>query len=84
MLYGATIPPKNVNVVLFVPNSPRHLVRKEFLQGSGTCAAIAVDQDVTGDAKEVVLAIAKSVGSTRVDVVEVDFQQETEGDKYEE
>jgi ketol-acid reductoisomerase len=84
VLYGAIIPPKNVNVVLFVPNSPGHLVREKFLQGSGIYGAIAVDQDVTGDAKEIVLAIAKSVGSTRVGVVEVDFQQETEGDNYEE
>lgn len=84
VLYGAILPPKNVNVVLFVPNSPGHLVREKFLQGSGVYGAIAVDQDVTGDAKEIVLAIAKSVGSTRVGVVEVDFQQETEGDNYEE
>jgi ketol-acid reductoisomerase len=84
VLYGAILPPKNVNVVLFVPNSPGHLVREKFLQGSGIYGAIAVDQDVTGDAKEIVLAIAKSVGSTRVGVVEVDFQQETEGDNYEE
>lgn len=84
VLYGAILPPKNVNVVLFVPNSPGHLVREKFLEGSGIYGAIAVDQDVTGDAKEIVLAIAKSVGSTRVGVVEVDFQQETEGDNYEE
>jgi hypothetical protein len=28
-------------------------------------------------------AVMKSVGSTRVGVVEVDFQQETEGENYE-
>jgi ketol-acid reductoisomerase len=84
VLYGAILPPKDVNVVLFVPNSPGHLVREKFLQGSGIYGAIAVDQDVTGEAKEIVLAIAKAVGSTRVGVVEVDFQQETEGDNFEE
>lgn len=84
ILYGAIVPPKNVNVVLFVPNSPGHLVREKFLQGSGIYGAIAVDQDVTGNALDIVLAIAKSVGSTRVGVVEVDFQQETEGDNFEE
>jgi ketol-acid reductoisomerase len=84
VLYGGILPPKDVNVVLFVPNSPGHLVREKYLQGSGVYGAIAVDQDVTGDAKQIVLAIAKSVGSTRVGVVEVDFQQETEGDNFEE
>jgi len=84
ILYGSIVPPNNVNVVLFVPNSPGHMVRKKFLEGSGIYGAIAVDQDVSGDAKDIVLAIAKSVGSTRVGVVEVDFQSETEGDNFEE
>lgn len=84
VLYGAIQPPDNVNVVLFVPNSPGHLVREKFLAGSGIYGAVAVDQDVTGDAKEIVLAIAKGVGSTRVGVVEVDFASETEGDNFEE
>jgi len=84
ILYGAITPPDNVNVVLFVPNSPGHLVREKFLEGSGIYGAIAVDQDVTGDAKDIVLAIAKSVGSTRIGTVEVDFVVETEGDNFEE
>jgi ketol-acid reductoisomerase len=84
VLYGAIQPPSNVNVVLFVPNSPGHLVREKFLAGSGIYGAVAVDKDVTGDAMKVVLAIAKAVGSTRVGVVEVEFDSETEGDNFEE
>ncbi|MFC1961368.1 ketol-acid reductoisomerase [Chloroflexota bacterium] len=84
ILYGAIIPPKDVNVVLFVPNSPGHMVRQKFLAGSGIYGAVSVDQDVTGDALAIVLAIAKGVGSTRVGVVELSFQHETEGDNFEE
>ena len=84
VLYGAIQPPDFVNVVLFVPNSPGHLVRQKYLEGSGIYGAIAVDKDVTGQAKEIVLAIAKAVGSTRVGTVEVDFASETEGDNFEE
>ncbi len=84
ILYGAIVPPPDVNVVLFVPNAPGHLVREKYLAGSGIYGAVAVDQDVTGDAWGSVLAIAKSVGSTRVGVVGVTFQQETEGDNFEE
>lgn len=84
VLYGSILPPKDVNVVLFVPNSPGHMVRKKFLEGSGIYGAVSVDQDVTGDALETVLAIAKGVGSTRVGVVELSFQHETEGDNFEE
>jgi hypothetical protein len=43
-----------------------------------------VDQDATGNARKMVLAIAKAVGSTRAGVVELTFQQETEGDNFEE
>lgn len=84
VLYGLIQPPKDVNVVLFVPNSPGHLVREKYLQGSGIYGAVAVDQDVTGNALEIVLALAKAVGSTRVGVVGVDFASETEGDNFEE
>ncbi len=84
ILYGAIVPPPNVNVVLYVPNSPGHMVRKKFLEGSGIYGAVAVDQDVTGDALEIVLALSKAAGSTRVGVIELSFQHETEGDNFEE
>jgi ketol-acid reductoisomerase len=84
VLYGAIQPPPGVNVVLFVPNAPGHLVREKFLKGSGIYGAVAVDTDATGDAMQIVLAIAKGVGSTRVGVVEVEFDSETEGDNFEE
>jgi ketol-acid reductoisomerase len=84
VLYGAIQPPPNVNVVLFVPNAPGHMVREKYLSGSGIYGAVAVDQDVTGDAMQIVLGLAKAVGSTRVGVVEVEFVSETEGDNFEE
>ena len=84
VLYGAIKPPENVDVVLFVPNGPGHTVRQKYLAGSGIYGAISVEQDVTGNALDMVLALAKSVGSLRVGSVGVTFQQETEGDNFEE
>jgi ketol-acid reductoisomerase len=84
ILYGLVQPPPDVNVCLFVPNGPGHVVRDKYVKGSGIYGAAAVEQDVTGDALEVVLAVAKGLGSTRVGVVEVDFCSETEGDNFEE
>jgi ketol-acid reductoisomerase len=84
ILYGAIVPPANVNVVLYVPNSPGHIVRQKFLEGSGIYGAVAGAQDVTGDALEIVLALSEAAGSTRVGVVELSFQHETEGDNFEE
>ena len=67
-----------------MPNAPGKFVREKYLKGEGVYGCISVDQDATGNAKQIVLAIAKAVGSTRAGVVELSFQHETEGDNYEE
>ncbi|HLA64330.1 MAG TPA: ketol-acid reductoisomerase [Rhodothermales bacterium] len=84
VLYGQITPPKDVNVVLFVPNAPGHFVREKYLKGEGIYGCVSVDHDATGDAHEVALALAKAVGSTRAGVVDMTFLQETEGDNFEE
>ncbi len=84
VLYGQIVPPKDVDVVLFVPNAPGALVREKYLKGEGVYGCVSVDQDVSGKAFEKVLAISKAVGSTRAGVVAMTFQHETEGDNFEE
>ncbi len=84
VLYGQVQPPKDVNVVLYVPNAPGRFVREKYLKGEGVYGCVSVDQDATGDALQIVLAISKAVGSTRAGVVEMTFQHETEGDNFEE
>ena len=84
VLYGQIQPPKDVNTVLFVPNAPGKFVREKYCKGEGIYGCISVDHDATGNAREIVLAIAKAVGSTRAGVVELSFQHETEGDNFEE
>jgi ketol-acid reductoisomerase len=84
VLYGQITPPKDVNTVLFVPNAPGRFVREKYLKGEGIYGCVSVDHDATGDAKQIVLAISKAVGSTRAGVVEMTFQHETEGDNFEE
>ena len=84
VLYGQIQPPKDVNTVLFVPNAPGVFVREKYKKGEGVYGCVSVDHDATGNAKEIVLAISKAVGSTRAGVVEMSFQHETEGDNFEE
>ncbi len=84
VLYGAIRPPENVNTVLFVPNAPGALVREKYKKGEGVYGCVSVEHDATGNAREIALAIAKAVGSTRAGVVELSFQHETEGDNFEE
>ena len=84
VLYGQIVPPKDVNTVLFVPNAPGKFVRAKYLKGEGVYGCVGVDHDFTGDARKIVFAISKAVGSTRAGVVELSFQHETEGDNFEE
>jgi len=84
VLYGAIEAPETVNTVLFVPNAPGAFVRAKYQKGEGVYGCVSVDHDATGNAREIVLAIAKAVGSTRAGVVELSFQHETEGDNFEE
>jgi ketol-acid reductoisomerase len=84
VLYGQITPPKDVNVVLYVPNAPGAFVRAKYQRGEGVYGCVSVDHDATGDAMKIVLAISKAVGSTRAGVVEMTFQHETEGDNFEE
>ena len=44
-------PPPDVDVTLIAPKAPGHRVRDVFLEGGGTPALIAVEQDATGSAK---------------------------------
>jgi ketol-acid reductoisomerase len=84
ILYGLIEPPRDVDVILFVPNAPGPLVRDLYLKGSGAYGCISVEQNVSGKAKEIALALAKAVGSTRVGTIELSFREETEGDNFEE
>ena len=59
-------------------------MREKYKKGEGVYGCVSVEHDATGDARQIVLAIAKAVGSTRAGVVELSFQHETEGDNFEE
>ena len=75
-------PPKDVNVVMIAPKGPGHLVRSEFEKGGGVPNLIAVQQDATGDAKQIALAWAKGIGGARAGVIETTYKEETETDLF--
>jgi len=80
--YGQIVPPKDVDVIMIAPKSPGHLVRRTYTEGAGVPALIAVYQDATGKAKELALAYAKGIGSTKAGVLETTFGEETETDLF--
>lgn len=80
--YGQIVPPSDVDVFMVAPKSPGHLVRRTYTEGAGVPALIAVHQDATGKAKDLALAYAKGIGSTKAGVLETTFEEETETDLF--
>jgi ketol-acid reductoisomerase len=80
--YGEVEPPPGVDVGLVAPKGPGHLVRRQYVEGSGVPCLIAVAQDASGRAKDVALAYAKGIGGTRGGVIETSFKDETETDLF--
>jgi ketol-acid reductoisomerase len=80
--FGQIEPPSEVDVGMVAPKGPGHLVRRQYLEGRGVPALIAVHQDATGNAHGLVLAYAKGIGGTRAAVIETTFKDECETDLF--
>jgi ketol-acid reductoisomerase len=80
--YDQIVAPPEVDVALVAPKGPGHLVRRQYLEGSGVPALVAVEQDASGDALALALAYAKGIGCTRGGVIETTFKDETETDLF--
>ncbi|MFC1501973.1 ketol-acid reductoisomerase [bacterium] len=75
-------PPDNVDVYMVAPKGPGHLVRRMYESGAGVPSLIAVQQDSTGQAKELALAHACGIGAGRAGIIETTFKEETETDLF--
>ncbi len=80
--FGLIKPPSYVDVIMVAPKSPGPKLREAYLQNFGVPSLVAVHQDYTGKAKDIALAYAKGIGSTRVGVLETTFSDETEEDLF--
>ena len=80
--FGQIDPGPEVDVGMVAPKGPGHLVRRQFAEGEGVPGLMAVHQDATGNARELVLAYARGIGCTRAGVIETSFKDETETDLF--
>ena len=76
--YKQIIVPESVNVIMIAPKGPGHTVRSQYVKGQGVPCLIAVEQDATGNAKDIALAYAMGVGGARGGVLETTFREATE------
>ena len=80
--YGEIEPREGVDTILVAPKSPGDMLRREYQDGRGVPALIAVHQDSSGSARDVALAYADALGCTRAGVLETTFAAETETDLF--
>jgi ketol-acid reductoisomerase len=73
---------KDVNVIMVAPKGPGHIVRRQYLEGKGVPALIAVFQDPSKKSKQIALAWAHGIGGTRGGVLQTSFKEETETDLF--
>ena len=80
--YDMIQPRSDLNIIMIAPKAPGHTVRSEFVKGGGIPDLIAVQQDVSGNAKEIALSYASAIGGGRTGILETTFREETETDLF--
>jgi len=82
IVFGQIAPPSDINVIMVAPKSPGTEERKRYLEGFGVPGLIAIEKDIDGNAKNMALEMAKSMGFTKAAVFECTFKQETYSDLF--
>jgi len=80
--YGQIVPPPGVDITLVAPKCPGHMLRQLYTEEVGPPAIVAVEQDASGNARDLALAYAKGIGCSRAGVIETTFAEETETDLF--
>jgi ketol-acid reductoisomerase len=76
------LPPPGVDVGMVAPKGPGHLVRRQYEEGHGVPCLMAVHQDATGEAHDLVLAYAAGIGGGRAAIIETTMKDECETDLF--
>ncbi len=80
--YKKIKPSSDINVLMVAPKGPGHTVRSQFTEGKGVPCLIAIEQDPSGDSKEIALSYASAIGAGRAGIIETTFREETETDLF--
>lgn len=80
--FGFIKPPTGIDVFMVAPKGPGHLLRSTFQEGGGVPCLIAIQQNPSGQARDVALSYAAGIGGGRCGVIETNFREETETDLF--
>ncbi|MBD3195823.1 MAG: ketol-acid reductoisomerase [Candidatus Lokiarchaeota archaeon] len=76
--------PENIDILLLAPRMIGVGVREKYLDGEGFFSFIAVHQDHSNNALQIILALSKGVGTLKKGAIEVTFKMEAELDLFNE
>ena len=80
--YKQITPDSKHDIFMIAPKSPGHLVRSTYVEGRGVPTLIAIQNNASGQAKEIALAYASAIGGGRAGIIETSFKEETETDLF--
>jgi ketol-acid reductoisomerase len=82
--FGLLRPRADLDVYLIAPKGPGTALRSLYTEGKGMIALWAVEQDSTGDAREIALAYGRAIGCARAGLIASTFAEEAEADLFNE
>jgi len=75
-------PRADLDIAMVAPKGPGHTVRAEYDRGAGVPCLMAVAQDASGNANDIVLSYASAIGGGRAGIIETTFREECETDLF--
>src|SRR5918992_1216087 len=80
--FNQIVVPPEVDLGLVAPKGPGHVLRRLYVEGKGMPSLFAVENDASGQARDVILSYARAIGSGRAGIIETTFAEETETDLF--
>jgi ketol-acid reductoisomerase len=80
--FNQIVVPPDVDLGLVAPKGPGHVLRRLYVEGKGMPALFAIENDDSGQARDLILSYARGIGSGRAGIIETTFAEETETDLF--
>src|ERR687889_140841 len=80
--FNQIVVPLEVDLGLVAPKGPGHVLRRLYVEGKAMPSLFAVQNDASGQARDVILSYARAIGSGRAGIIETTFAEETETDLF--
>lgn len=74
--------PEGIDILLLAPRMPGKYIRERYLNDWGVPVFVEAHKDYSGNGLNIVLALAKGIGATRIGAMKISLSEETEIDLF--